>query len=53
MTPLERKFREGGGSNRKNHPWGGGMDIFWNHTLAENKTNCGQGNLRATMCSSL
>ena len=24
MTPLERKFRGGGGSNRKNHPWGGG-----------------------------
>ena len=24
MTPLERKFREAGGSNRKNHPWGGG-----------------------------
>ena len=23
MTPLERKFQEGGGSNRKNHPWGG------------------------------
>ena len=23
----------GGGSNRKNHPWGGGMDIFWNHTF--------------------
>ena len=23
MTPLERKFPGGGGSNRKNHPWGG------------------------------
>ena len=24
VTPLERKFRGGGGgSNRKNHPWGG------------------------------
>ena len=23
MTPLERKFRGGGGSNRKNHPWEG------------------------------
>ena len=34
MTPLERKFRGGGGSNRKNHPWGGGgMDIFWNPTI--------------------
>ena len=31
MTPLERKFREGGGSNRMG---GGGMDIFWNHTMA-------------------
>ena len=34
MTPLERKVRGGGGSNWKNHPWGGGgMDIFWNHTI--------------------
>ena len=24
MTPLERKFRGGRGSNRKNHSWGGG-----------------------------
>ena len=31
--PLERKFMGGGGSNRKNPPWGGGMDIFWNHTI--------------------
>ena len=23
MTPLEQKFRGGGGSNRKNHPWEG------------------------------
>ena len=21
MTPLEQKFRGGGGSNQKNHPW--------------------------------
>ena len=36
MTPLEQKFWEGGGggSYRKNHPWGGGgLDIFWNHTM--------------------
>ena len=23
----------GGGSDRKNHPWGEGLDIFWNHTI--------------------
>ena len=33
MTLQERKFQGGGGgSNRKNHPWGG-MDIFWNHAM--------------------
>ena len=25
--------RGGGGSYEKSLPWGGGMDIFWNHTL--------------------
>ena len=37
MTPLERKFRGGRGSNRKNHlyMWGGDMGIFWNHTFYE------------------
>ena len=28
-------FRRGGGSLGKSLPWGG-MDIFWNHTLAKN-----------------
>ena len=31
---LEWKIQGGGGSNWKNPPWGGGMDIFWNHTFA-------------------
>ena len=38
MTPLERKFRGGRGSNRKNHLYmcgGGDMGIFWNHTFYE------------------
>ena len=41
MTPLQRKFRGGRGSNRKNHlyMWGGDMDIFWNHTFYE-KSGC-------------
>ena len=37
MTPLERKFREGGGGGligRTIRGGGGGMDIFWNHTLS-------------------
>ena len=32
-SSLERKIQWGGGSNWKNPPWGGGMDIFWNHTF--------------------
>ena len=24
-----------GGSNSKSLPWGGGMDIFWNHTIVK------------------
>ena len=38
MTSLERKFRGGGGSNRKNHPWRGeGVWIFSRITQFDNK----------------
>ena len=32
MTPQERKFRGGGGLIGRTIR-GGGMDIFWNHTI--------------------
>jgi len=32
-TPLERKILGGGGVQIKMSSVGGGMDIFWNHTL--------------------
>ena len=33
MTPLEQKFRGGGGGLIGITIHGRGMDIFWNHTL--------------------
>ena len=33
MTPLEQKFRGGGGGLIGRTIRGGGMDIFWNHTI--------------------
>ena len=33
MTPLERKFRGGGGGLIGRTIRGRGMDIFWNHTM--------------------
>ena len=36
MTPLEQKFWEGGGGgvlSEEPSVGGGGLDIFWNHTI--------------------
>ena len=33
LTPLEQKFRGGGGGLIGRTIRGGGMDIFWNHTI--------------------
>ena len=35
MTPLERKFRGGGGGLIGRTIRGRGMDIFWNHTMSK------------------
>ena len=38
MTPLERKFRGGGGGLIGRTIRWGGMDIFWNHTIGITET---------------
>ena len=35
MTPLEQKFRGGGGSNRKNHPWEGNGYFLESHIIRD------------------